>query len=199
MQILRGGELRVIGLRDKMAVERTVPVTKPATERIAGRLRKVSPRLVHAVVQRRIAAALGAWADASRLGEVGTEWELRLGMPDGSHDVLVADVAYLSYARAAGNVIAQTPRIAPDVAVEIRSPDESAARREEKIRRYLAAGTVRVWDVDPSRKTIVNRARDARSRRCGVGRAFSDDALPGFSLDLASVFAFPAVRGRSRE
>jgi Uma2 family endonuclease len=183
-----------------MAVEGTLPVTKPATERIAGRLwRKVSPRLVHAVVQRRIAAALGAWADASRLGEVGTEWEFRLRLPDGTHDVQVPDVGYLSYVRAGVTEIAQIPRIAPDVAVEIRSPEESAARREAKIERYLQAGTVRVWDVDPARKVIIILARDAKPRRCGVGRPFTDDALPGFELDLASVFAFPATTRPSRE
>lgn len=182
-----------------MAVERAVPVTKPATERIAGRLRrKVSPRLVHAVVQRRIAAALGAWADASRLGEVGTEWDFRLRVPDGRNDALVPDVAYLSSVRA-GAEIAQVPRVAPDVAVEIRSPGESAALREKKIARYLGAGTVRVWDVDPARKTIVVHARDAKPRRCGVGRPFTDDALAGFELDLTSVFAFPAATRASRE
>jgi NDP-sugar pyrophosphorylase family protein len=37
MPTSRSGELGVIGLRDKMAVERAVPATKPATERIAGR------------------------------------------------------------------------------------------------------------------------------------------------------------------
>lgn len=44
--------------------EITVSVTKPATEWVNGRaLQKVSPQEEHGRAQRRMAAALGAWAD----------------------------------------------------------------------------------------------------------------------------------------
>jgi Uma2 family endonuclease len=167
-----------------------VPITKPATERIAGRLwQKMNPQMPHAVLQRRIVSLLGMWADQTGSGIVGTEWEFRLLQPDGSVDTLVPDVAYLSYERAGAQGIEDIPLVAPDLAVEIRSPDESAKRRELKIVRYLSAGTRIIFDVDPQTETIaVFRPGRARELITADG-CFADARLPGFSLDLGLIFA----------
>jgi Uma2 family endonuclease len=167
-----------------------VPITKPATERIADRLwQKLSPQMPHGVLQRRIAGLLGAWADQMNCGLVATEWEFHLRQPDGSVDVLVPDIAYLSYERAGVGGIEDIPRVPPDLAVEIRSPDESAKRRQFKVERYLAAGTPLVLDVDPERETITIFRPDRAPETVAKEGRMTHEHLPGFALEGASVFA----------
>jgi Uma2 family endonuclease len=177
----------------------SVPITKPATERIAGRLRqKLSPRLKHATAQRRLAAVLGAWADEHDCGGVGTEWDFRLQMPDGQVDALVPDIAYLSYDRAGTDEIEEIPLTAPDIAIEIRSPNESREIREQKIRRYLAAGTLLVLDVNPKAATVT--AYRNGTEPVVLSDVFEDeDVAPGLKIDLRAIFASPARGGRRRK
>jgi len=123
--------------------EITVPVTKPATEWVNGRaLQKVSPQEEHGRAQRRIAAALGAWADETGSGRVSTEWEFRVTPPHEATRPLVPDVAFLSFDSLSyeQDEAAQIPRMAPDVAIEIVSPNDQRHDVDEKTRVYLAAG-----------------------------------------------------------
>ena len=43
---------------------------------------------------------------------------------------------------------------APDLAVEVLSPDDRAGEVLEKVRDWLAAGTRSVWVVDPRTRTV---------------------------------------------
>jgi Uma2 family endonuclease len=43
---------------------------------------------------------------------------------------------------------------APDLAVEVMSPDDTEAEVFEKVQDYLAAGSARVWVVRPQSKTV---------------------------------------------
>src|SRR5579864_4467968 len=130
---------------------------KPALEWVNNRaLQKVNPERKHALTQRRFAAALGAWADDRGCGEVGTEWRFQVQPPGEIRRSLVPDVAYISYERMPLEELerAGAPLIAPDVVVEIHSPGDHQNDIDEKVRVYLAAGTIAVFLVDPERKTI---------------------------------------------
>ena len=101
-----------------------IPEVKPAIELYAGVLRqKVSPQFTHARLQMRCAVLLGAWAH--RRGRVGTEWRFYFVGRAGEPSSLVPDVAYVSFARLPYDADAQAerPTIAPDIAIEILSPD----------------------------------------------------------------------------
>jgi len=171
-----------------MRTEIVVPDGKPAFEWIAGRaVQKVSPQRDHAIVQRLLATALGAWAEGR--GEVGTEWRFRVTPPGEPTRPLVPDIAYVSYERLAGMTHdeKQEPHTAPDVVIEIRSPDDRQSLIDEKRRVYLAAGTRLVILVDP--RTAVVLAIDASTeRRFTRNETLAHPALPGFALELAPVF-----------
>jgi Uma2 family endonuclease len=80
-------------------------------------------------------------------------------------------------------------RMAPDLAVEILSPSNSASDVQEKVLEYLAAGSRLVWIVDPARRTVTvyKSARDIRI--LGAGEALTgEEVLPGFRLPLAALF-----------
>jgi Uma2 family endonuclease len=80
--------------------------------------------------------------------------------------------------------------MAPDLAVEIVSPSETADEVRAKVRDYLAAGTPLVWTIYPRTREVVVHTAD------GLARAYSDsdviehpDVLPGFTCAVAELFA----------
>lgn len=77
----------------------------------------------------------------------------------------------------------------PDLAVEIRSPSNTARGIHEKIADYLGAGTTEVWVVDPDTRTVTTHAagrEPIHHREDDVLR--SEGVLPGFELRVAELF-----------
>jgi len=72
----------------------------------------------------------------------------------------------------------ERPPFAPDLAVEIRSPDDRDRNVARKVEIYLAYGSRLVLDVHPKRKTIV-----------------APGELPGFSFDVTAFFARGNILG----
>src|SRR4029077_14386079 len=145
--------------------EISLPDAKPALEWVNDRvLQKVTPRRRHALAQARFAAALDAWCLRRSSGMAGTEWHFLVQPPGEISRTLVPDVAYLSYTRLSKRDMEATdiPRVAPDVVVEVRSPEDLQRDIDEKTRVYLSAGTSVVFLVDPLEKTVA--AFEAASR-----------------------------------
>ena len=172
-----------------MPREMVVPEGKPAFEWILGRpVQKVSPKRRHALLQAKFLMLLHPWADGR--GEVGTEWRFRLEPPGEDIRPFVPDVAYLSYERMGERTDneLEAPLLAPNAAVEIRSPDDRQRHIDHKIEVYLAAGTDVVVLVDPLARTIQTFDRDER-RMFAEDDVFEHRALPGFIFTVASAFA----------
>jgi Uma2 family endonuclease len=165
-----------------------VPATEPETEWVRGRLlQKVSPTRSHALLQRAMASALHAWAGAR--GEVGTEWRFRVQPPGEAARPLVPDVAYVDASRLRGlrGDDLEVPRLSPDVAVEVLSPDERRSDVESKIATYLAAGSALVIIVDPQRQIV--ELHDGVTRTVMErGQHVAHAVLPGFCLPVSELF-----------
>lgn len=85
------------------------------------------------------------------------------------------DVAFIRADRLPPGGIGPGPiRIAPDLAVEVLSPHESAAYLEEKMADYREAGTAAIWVVDPRRRFVTVHRLDAPAVTLRAG-----DTLPG--------------------
>jgi Uma2 family endonuclease len=79
---------------------------------------------------------------------------------------------------------------APDLAVEVLSPDDSASEVLEKVEDWLAAGTESVWIVDPQRQTIAVHRASSPAQVFHADDEVTDEAvLPGFRMRVADVFA----------
>lgn len=77
---------------------------------------------------------------------------------------------------------------APDIVIEVISPSERASESHEKVLAYLRNGTVEVWQVYPkSRTVLIHRGEIARSLEWS--QPIETGLLPGFALQLASLFA----------
>jgi Uma2 family endonuclease len=161
--------------------EIVLPITEPETEWIRDRaVQKVMPNRRHGTVQATLAAWLAGWASGH--GMVATEWRFRLAPPGEARRPLVPDVAYLSFARAAGRTADEldAPEIAPDIVIEVLSPNDDPRDVSEKIRVYRAASVTLVLVVDPIRRTV--ERFDADGTTSIVGEA------------TCAVSAFPEMR-----
>ncbi|MGH7542510.1 MAG: Uma2 family endonuclease [Gemmatimonadota bacterium] len=82
-------------------------------------------------------------------------------------------------------------RLAPDLAVEVVSPSNTAVEILQKVEDYLDSGTRLVWVVEARRRSVtVYRSRDEiRLLQEGDELGGFDDVLPGFSVRVAELFA----------
>jgi len=78
---------------------------------------------------------------------------------------------------------------APDLAVEVVSPNDSAEDIAAKVAEYLSAGTSEVWIALPRTRQIVAHTPDGIGRVFNVGDELtSAELLPGFGLKVATIF-----------
>jgi Uma2 family endonuclease len=127
----------------------------------------------------RLGGALDEFVEAHDLGYVGVEIGFRVRRdPD---TVLAPDVVFVAQdpGRPETSTFIDGP---PTLAVEIMSPDDRELEVSAKVRRYLDAGTNRVWIVRPGERTITVH------RPGGDAHTFTiDDTLTsadaGFAVD----------------
>lgn len=80
--------------------------------------------------------------------------------------------------------------LAPDLAVEIVSPTETATEVRDKVADYLAVGTPLVLVAYPTRREIVAHTPDDPARTVHADDLLTaPEALPGFSRPVADFFA----------
>jgi Uma2 family endonuclease len=143
----------------------------------------------HGEVVIALGALLHLWVKGGSGGYVGTEAGFIVG-----HDpdtVRGPDISYVSAAHIPpGGVPEAFWPFAPDLAVEVVFPSETANEVQEKVRDFLSAGTPLVWVIYPRRGEVVVYTAD------GLARTYSgDDALeqpqvlPGFSCRVSELFA----------
>ena len=87
------------------------------------------------------------------------------------------------------NLSSRFSSAAPDFAVEVVSPSNTAAGIERKVAEYLSAGSQRVWVVRPlDRTVVVHRADGTIVHYSGDEVITDEELLPGFSLPLTDIF-----------
>lgn len=81
---------------------------------------------------------------------------------------------------------------APDLAVEVLSPDDRPAYVDEKTRDWFSAGTQVVWNVNPRQKTItVYHTPEDYQVLTEADILDGSPVLPGFQCPLKDVFDQP--------
>jgi Uma2 family endonuclease len=80
-------------------------------------------------------------------------------------------------------------KLAPDIAVEVLSPSETASELEEKLDDYLVSGTPLIWVVDPIRRTVMIVSADAPVRWLHEGDTLdAGTVIPGFTCAVSDIF-----------
>lgn len=79
--------------------------------------------------------------------------------------------------------------LAPDLAVEVVSPSETAEDIRDKVHDFLTAGTPLVWVVYPRTREVVVHTSDNLSRTYANDDQLEfPDMLPGFSCNVSEIF-----------
>jgi Uma2 family endonuclease len=139
----------------------------------------------------------------SRDRDLGTVWPADNGYQCFAHApgrVRKPDVSFVRRGRLPGDVAPKGwVRIAPDLAVEVVSPGDTAEDLEEKLEDYRRAGVPLVWVIYPrARKARVFRP-DAPPEELAEGDVLSgEDVLPGFRCPLREILPARAAADETR-
>jgi Uma2 family endonuclease len=141
-----------------------------------------------------IDSLLRAFVKAHHLGHLFTTDCGYQCFPDSPGKVRKPDVSFVR----TGRLPDERPpkgyiRIAPDLAVEVLSPGDTAEEVEEKAKEYLGAGVRLIWIVSPTTHSV-RIIRPANSPLGPSGAASEkdtvsgEDVLPGFTARVAEFF-----------
>jgi Uma2 family endonuclease len=82
--------------------------------------------------------------------------------------------------------------VAPDLAVEVLSPNDLVYEVEAKVREYREAGVRLVWVVNPDARSVtVHRARGRGTVLWEDDELDGEDVLPGFRCRVGDLFQLP--------
>lgn len=134
---------------------------------------------------------------AARLGWVfGSESGYQC-FPDDPNRLRRPDVSFVRFGRFPDERIPKGyARLAPDLIVEVVSPNDLAEKVEEKVQDFLSAGVRQVWVVDPeSRAVHVRRPDRSATSLSGDDELTGEDVVPGFLCRVVELFppSEPAV------
>ena len=107
----------------------------------------------------------------------------------GPDTVRAPDIAFVRRERLPSSVPVGFPELAPDLVVEVLSPDDRPGETLAKVGDWLEAGARLVWVIDPQgRNARVYRADGSQTWINEADHLDGEDVLPGFRCELASIF-----------
>ena len=159
-------------------------------ELVRGEVRTMAPAgNVHGRIAINVSTPLDQYVRAHDLGVVfAAETGFKIaGNPD---TVRAPDAAFVRRERveAVGEVEGYWPE-APDLAVEVVSPNDLFTEVEEKVADWLAAGTRMILVVNPRARTVVVRLSEKEARILSEEEVLDGgQVVPGWTLSVADVF-----------
>lgn len=114
---------------------------------------------------------------------------LRLHMRE-ARTVRAPDVAFVRRDRLPDAPPPGYATLAPDLVIEVLSPDDRPGEVLSKIGDWLVAGTALVWVVDPERRSArVYRGDGTEEHLAEADRLSGETVLPGFECELRRIVA----------
>lgn len=159
-------------------------------ELIYGELIMMSPAgAEHGVIAVRFGRYLGEFVEGAKLGAVfGAETGFKLAT--GPDLVRAPDASFVRLARIGSRLPKGYFPGAPDLAVEVVSPDDTRREVAEKVNAWLAHGATSVWVADPTPMTTTVHRTGQNPVVFQIDQTLTDESvLPGFSLAMSRIFA----------
>lgn len=155
-------------------------------ELIDGEIVEKMPTERHGELAGIVFSIIYAYLKAHRIGRVSVESRYR---PTNSelHDML-PDVAFrLTEGTAQEHGAVEG---VPDIAIEIKSPDDKITQMRRKAAIYLENGSRYVWLIYPESEILEVYGQETDIQLLKPGDSLTaDGVLPGFSVDVAEIFA----------
>jgi len=160
-------------------------------ELVTGALRKMPPAgSEHGNLAMEVGGQLWQHVKTHRLGKVFTA-EPGFHLASNPDTVRAPDVAFVSQERIeeVGLVRGYWPG-APDLAIEVISPNDTYTEVEEKVFAWLDAGTRMVVVVNPRQQTVtVYRSRTEIANLTETDTLEGQNVVPGWTLPVKDLFA----------
>jgi Uma2 family endonuclease len=103
--------------------------------------------------------------------------------------VRAADIAFISNQRLAQATERGFLDVAPELVVEVMSPDDTWSEVNDKLADYFSIDVKLVWIVDPLRSRIhVYRSLTNVTILAEDDQLTGEDVLPGFTLSISAIF-----------
>jgi Uma2 family endonuclease len=154
-------------------------------ELIHGRIVEKVPTEEHSVIVLNIGFFLKLYIREHKQGRAGPEMrhqrlqdDINSRLPDMSY--------FIDHSRPV--VTEGAVPIYPDLAVEVKSPDDSYVEMRDKAHFYLAQGTRMVWLVYPAKRAMEIITADDIQWLTIMDTLTAEDILPGFSVPVAEIF-----------
>jgi len=154
-------------------------------ELIDGEIIEKMPTDEHGTIANWIGGEFHIYLKANPIGRAGVE--VRFQMPDDPANSIQPDVSFIKAEHA---VVKQgaVPRM-PDLAVEIKSPDDTFKQMRDKADYYLKNGTKLVWLVYPEQRIVEVYAPEVDLKILTERDTLDgSDVLPGFALAVSDIF-----------
>jgi Uma2 family endonuclease len=162
-------------------------------ELVRGELRTMPPTgWEHGTATSVFDRSLGHYVQVHQLGEVATG-EPGFRLTTNPDTVRAPDVAFVRRERleAAGPVRGYWPG-APDLVVEVISPNDLYTEVDEKVAEWLEHGTSLVFVVNPHRRTVAVHRPGQSMRIFGENDVLDgEDIVPGWTLPVRDLFSQP--------
>src|SRR2546425_5422989 len=180
----------VTGMSPLMTAEELLQTNIPnkRTELVRGRLIVHEPAgYNHGRVTMNLTVRLGAYVESAGCGQlVAAETGFTLSRaPD---TVRAPDIAFVRRDRLPDPAATGFPEMAPDLVVEVLSPDDRPGETLAKVGDWLEAGARLAWGIQPQRRLARIFPPAGTQALLAQTPAFGGrDGLPGFSCPLGSI------------
>jgi len=160
------------------------------SELVRGAIRFMTPASgAHGVIAGTIFAALNAFVESRQLGVCFPD-NTGFLLPGLGDTVRSPDAAFVRASKLQpGGIGPGWISVAPDLVVEIRSPNETQSEVDAKLRDYFVSGTQLIWIVDPIARVVEARTAETGEHRSETEMLDGGDVLRGFALPVEHLFA----------
>ena len=109
--------------------------------------------------------------------------------PEGKDTLRGIDIAFIASARLPASLPRKPLEFAPDLAIEITSPSNTADDIKKKIQQLLVAGTALVWIVYPDLRCVAVHTVEGSVTLVEADTLKGGEVLPGFEISVSEIFA----------
>lgn len=161
----------------------------PGVELIKGKLRNMSPTgFEHGIREARLGRFLDRYNEQHKLGEVMTG-EVGMYIRRNPDSIRAADVLFISHERLQQVQSKSYLDVAPELVVEVLSPNDSWVDMAEKLEDYFSIGVLQVWFANPRNKTLQVFTSVTESMLLREDEAVPEiPFLPGFELNVGEIY-----------
>jgi Uma2 family endonuclease len=165
-----------------------------AYELVDGQLAERNLGAESSSIAAKILGLLVVFLRAHRIGEPFTSEASYQCFGKGRKTIRRADVSVVLKGRLPGGRVPRgTLTMAPDLAVEVVSPNDTSEEVDAKALLWLEAGARLVWVVSPATQTVrIHRPRGAANGAISIfstaDQITGEDVLPGFTASVSEFF-----------